>query len=302
MGAMIARQSLFTLHGILPPRPWYSWFMPRTITTAEWLARSEASLRAAGIGTARLDCLVLLEDCLGTDRASLLAHPETTPSVEQLNILDEHISRRVKHEPLAYIRGKTEFYGRDFTVNRDVLEPRPESETMIDLLKKLIQSDKKAGLRLADVGSGSGCLGITAAIELGLRKADFYDIDPATLKVAKINARKLGVSGNFYESDLLSKEHGSYDVILANLPYVPDGFHINEAAMNEPRIAIYGGSDGLELYRRLFEQLEVFGWQPRYILTESLPPQHGQLKTIAEFHSFKLSTSEDFIQVFEPAA
>src|SRR4051812_18952492 len=98
-------------------------------------------LRDAGIGTARLDAMVLLEDCLSKDRAHLLAHPELELTAEQEKLLDAQIKRRLAHEPLAYIRGKTEFYGRDFLINKYVLEPRPESETIIDLLKKLPLKD-----------------------------------------------------------------------------------------------------------------------------------------------------------------
>lgn len=265
-----------------------------------FLETAAEKLSAAGIGTARLDVLVLFEDCLAVNRAHLLAHPEIELASEQVKILNAQIKRRLTHEPLAYIRGKTEFYGREFTVNKDVLEPRPESETMIDLIKKLAQDRLKPDARVADVGSGSGCLGITAALELGTGKADFYDIDPATLAVAKTNAAVYKVRGNFYESDLLANSRGPYGIIAANLPYVPDSFHINQAAMLEPRIAIYGGSDGLDLYRKLFKQLEDFEWKPQYILTEALPPQHGQLAEVAAGHGFDLKASDDFIQVFAP--
>lgn len=266
-----------------------------------YLEVSTENLSNAGIGTARLDCLVLLEDCLGKDRANLLAHPELELTDEQINTLNEQIKRRLTHEPLAYIRGRTEFYGRDFMVDKDVLEPRPESEMMIDLLKKLAQDTEKSDMTVADIGSGSGCLGITAALELGLKSADFYDIDPATFEVAKQNAKTHGIIGKFYESDLLTGKPGPYGIILANLPYVPDSFHVNQAAMREPRLALYGGSDGLDLYRRLFKQLEDFDWKPEYILTEALPLQHEQLAGIAAKHGFIVITHDDFIQVFSPA-
>jgi release factor glutamine methyltransferase len=264
------------------------------MTIDAWLSTATTSLTSSGIGTARLDALVLLEDCLGKDRALLLAHPETTLTPEHLKILGEHISQRATHVPLAYIRGKTEFYGRDFTVNESVLEPRPESETMIDLLKKIVHGT----VRLADVGSGSGCLGITAALELELEQATFIDIDAAALQVARLNARQHNIQGDFIQSNLLEAATGPYDIILANLPYVPDNFHINEAALREPDIAIFGGHDGLDLYRRMFEQLQQNTWQPTHVFTEALPPQHEQLAAIAVRHGFRLSAREDFIQVF----
>jgi release factor glutamine methyltransferase len=101
--------------------------------------------------------------------------------------------------------------------------------------------------------------------------------------------------------NLLSRPLRSYDVILANLPYVPDKWKINEAAMAEPKIAIFGGPDGLDIYRKLFTQLKRFTWKPKYLLTESLPPQHPKLAEIAAQFGFKLLSSDDFIQVFIPS-
>jgi methylase of polypeptide subunit release factors len=89
-------------------------------------------------------------------------------------------------------------------------------------------------------------------------------------------------------------------VILANLPYVPDKWQINQAAMAEPKIAIFGGPDGLEIYRKFFAQLHRFTWKPKFVLTESLPPQHVKLSKIAQDAGFKLYQSDDFIQVFTP--
>jgi len=220
-----------------------------------------------------------------------------------LQRLAKKVERRAKHEPLAYIRGFTEFYGRKFRVNKRVLEPRPESETMIDLLKEVVTSNKKqitSGWRIADVGTGSGALGITAALELHNHNVDLFDIDSNALGVAKHNCELHELRLKAAKRDLLRNAHTHYDVILANLPYVPTHFHINEAAAREPRIAIFGGSDGLDVYRRLFEQLAGFSWRPSYIFTEALPPQHPKLTDIASANGLKLKTAQDFIQLFEP--
>src|SRR5436305_280122 len=105
------------------------------------LNHATKKLERAVVGTARLDALVLLEDVTGRDRAWLLAHPETEISASEVNKLKKLLNRRAQHEPLAYVRGKTEFYGREFLITPTVLEPRPESETMIDCLKELYSSD-----------------------------------------------------------------------------------------------------------------------------------------------------------------
>lgn len=279
-----------------------------------FLAQATKQLEHAGIGSARLDSLILLEDALHKDRSWLLAHSETQLSPLQQKRLSQQINRRVMHEPLAYIRGFAEFYGRRFKVNRRVLEPRPESEIMIDLLKQLVESgqlivdrkDKtknyklttKNSIKIADVGTGSGALGITAALELHNHNVDLYDIDASALAVAKHNCALHELHLRVVKRDLLRNSHKPYDVILANLPYVPNHWRINEAAAMEPRIAIFGGRDGLDVYRRFFEQLSHFSWRPRYVLTESLPPQHEDLAQIAESYGFKPRTTRDFIQLF----
>lgn len=112
------------------------------MTTQEWLQGASHKLKEAGIGMAELDVELLLADILGVSRAHLLAHPGKVLTKAQLSRLDNQIKRRVKHEPLAYIRGKAEFFGREFVVDRRVLVPRPESETMIEMLKHLVDSQQ----------------------------------------------------------------------------------------------------------------------------------------------------------------
>jgi release factor glutamine methyltransferase len=127
------------------------------MTISIWLSYAKNKLETAGIPTARLDSQLLLADILGHDHSWLLAHPETIVTEETRAALEKQLDERCKHVPLAYIRGKTEFYGREFYVDKRVLEPRPESETMIDILKKLPGAAKK--MEIIDVGTGSGALG-----------------------------------------------------------------------------------------------------------------------------------------------
>src|SRR3712207_3680013 len=132
------------------------------MTIQDWLRRSVGKLEEAGIGTARLDCLVLLEDITTKSRAYLLAHPETILDKDQVTKLDKLVERRSHHEPLAYIREKTEFYGRMFYINHSVLEPRPETETMIELAKSLALEPNSS---VADIGTDSGAIAITIKLE-----------------------------------------------------------------------------------------------------------------------------------------
>lgn len=270
------------------------------MTISTWLNYAIEKLEDAGISTARLDSQLLIADELGHDRSWLLAHLDTTITEETHHKVDKLLEERANHVPLAYIRGKTEFYGREFLVDKRVLEPRPESETMIDILKKL--PGVREGLEIVDVGTGSGALAITAKLELPNSKVIATDIDPGCLEVAQRNAQKHHVDIEFAQGDLLEpvlKANGQIAITLANLPYVPDDFHVNPAALHEPKSAIFGGADGLDPYRKLFEQAAGFNERPRYILTESLPPQHKQLQFIAARFGFLQTQEEDFIQVFE---
>jgi release factor glutamine methyltransferase len=266
------------------------------VTAGEFVKQATLQLKKAGIGSARLDCLILLEDTTHHDRAWLLAHPEYKLTTHQLNKLNKQIDLRQKHQPLAYIRGMTEFYGRNFRLNKRVLEPRIESETMIDMLKKLPLPKNP---KIADVGTGCGAIGITAALEIHPSTVDLYDIDSNALAVARHNEHMHELKLDIHKRDLLNRPiRPHYDVILANLPYVPNRWHINEAAMQEPRIAIFGGKDGLDLYRRLFEQLSKMEPKPKFVLTEALPPQHQNLSEVAAEYGFSLHSAADFIQVF----
>jgi len=270
------------------------------MTVSIWLSYAKGKLETAGIATARLDSQLLLADELEHDRSWLLAHLDTVITEETHTKLDEQIEERAKHVPLAYIRGKTEFYGREFLIDRRVLEPRPESETMIDILKRLPGAD--GNLEIIDVGTGSGALAITAKLELPKAKVIATDIDPGCLQVAEQNAAKHHVAIEFAQGDLLEPINsvpGLSVITIANLPYVPDDHQVNQAALQEPRTAIFGGADGLDPYRKLFAQAAAFSERPRYILTESLPPQHKQLAFIAARHGFRQTTEDDFIQVFE---
>lgn len=265
-----------------------------------FLEEATVVLKQAGIGTARLDTFVLLEDVTGKDRAWLLAHPEFELSAQQTAKLQKLLNRRVVHEPLAYVRGKTEFYGREFLITPAVLEPRPESETMIDLLKQLRdQPDFPAQPHIADVGAGSGALGITAQLELHQATVELIELDPLALEVAEINVDKFTPIIKTCQSDLLTETPQEYDILLCNLPYVPDSHTINPAAVHEPRMAIFGGIDGLEVYRKLFQQISNINKYPLYLLLEALPPQHAALEAIAKRAGYSLLRSQDFILVLK---
>ena len=276
------------------------------MTVQDWLPQAITQLKAAGVDTARLDVMVLLSDQIGCDRGYILAHPERQLSDLQLTELKKLLDKRSAHVPLSYLRGKAEFYGREFVVGPGVLVPRPETEAMIDLFNQLLgELNGRRQLapngkqwRVADVGTGSGALGITAALEQPSVHVSLLEIDTAAMEIAKTNVINLSTATPVIESDLLKNAAQDYDILLCNLPYVPDDYGINQAATHEPALAIFGGADGLDLYRRLFTQIKIVANKPLYILTEALPQSHELLATLAGASGYQLMETADFIQLF----
>lgn len=261
----------------------------------EFLDQSTKALRDAGIETARLDCLIALEDETGQSRAWILAHPEAVLDGPRLASLNNFITQRINHLPVSYYRGHSQFYGRSFIVNEHVLVPRSETESIIDLLKTI---DLPTHTRIADIGTGSGCIGITAALEIPGVQVSLFDIDESALQVAKQNMAQYSVDARVQRQDLLGDQDESFDVILANLPYVPDDYPINRAASYEPPIALFSGKDGMDHYRKLWKQIRALTDKPSFVLTESLLAQHKTLTKLAHNAGYGLFSSDNYAQVF----
>ncbi len=267
-----------------------------------WLGENISSLEQSNIETARLDCLVLLSDELGCDKSWVLAHPEHVLQIEVFEMLNTKVALRAVHIPLAYLRGKAEFYGREFFVNDYVLVPRPESESMIELLKRVASHESQT--TVIDVGTGSGCLAITAKLELPNAQFLAIDIDDSCLAVAQKNADKFDVKIHLLHGDLLqpirdSKLETRDSIVLANLPYVPTNFPVNKAAQHEPELALFSGNNGLDHYEQLFAQAAAIPKSPSYIITESLTEQHDALAALANNSMYKLTKTDGLAQLFE---
>ena len=268
------------------------------MSIAQFLQTASQQLIEAGVTSARLDALLLLEDCLQRDRAWLLAHDDAPLTAAQTAALEPLIARRLNHEPLAYIRGHAEFYGRSFSVNDQVLVPRPESEALIELFKKYAPP----AARVADIGTGSGALAITAALETDA-VVSAVDIDEACLTVARQNAGRHTAQISFYHGDLLLPLAGlstaeQPQVLLCNLPYVPDNYQVNRAAQHEPAKALFAGADGLDLYRALWQQISQHFAGVSIVITEALPAQQAALAKLAQAHGFKLAQTDHYGQCF----
>jgi release factor glutamine methyltransferase len=256
------------------------------MTISEWVTAGSTQLSKAGISTSRLDAELLLAYQLERSRTWLIAH--RNDNIDDLNVLENAsklLKKRLNRIPLAYITSHKEFYNRSFFVDTSVLIPRPESETIIELLKDLIMHSEEAPTRLLDVGTGSGCLGITAKLEIPSISVTLSDISTDALTVARQNASELKADVNFVQSDLLTAfsniEHRasstSFDIIIANLPYVDRAWERSPETDHEPALALFAEDHGLELIKKCIQQARTLTSVNGYILLEADPEQHNEI-------------------------
>jgi release factor glutamine methyltransferase len=203
--------------------------------------------------TASLDIQVLLSSVLQKPRSWVLAHPEYELSITDISQLDEMLSQLEKSIPIAYITGTSYFYGMQFYTNSDVLIPRPETELLVEKAILWIKNHMSSGLVL-DIGTGSGCIAISIAANLPDIKCIAIDKSCRALQVAKRNAGINHVQDQCYfvQSDLTSSIFGTFKLICANLPYIPT-YKLENLSVSryEPKAALDGGKDGLDLIHRL---------------------------------------------------
>ena len=219
---------------------------------------------AEDLDEARLEAELLYGEATGLDRAHVIAAGRDTPPSEGLAAFEELLTRRVAHEPLAYILGRREFYGLTFDVGPGCLIPRPETETLVEAALEAIRDHPRSGrlVRVADIGTGSGAVAIAVARHAPAAKMFAIDASTAALPWAGKNLRKLGPLERvvLLTGDLLEPIGEPLDIVLANLPYVPtDEFNAlpGEIRAHEPEVAVDGGDDGLGLYRRFASQLRA---------------------------------------------
>lgn len=223
------------------------------MTLQAWQAVARRRLEEAGIESGALEARVLAAHGMGVEPSTIVAHPEWE-APEKLELL---LARRQRREPLAYILGWREFYGRRFEVTPDVLIPRQETEVLVETALTLIPTDRPSSVW--DIGTGSGCIAITLKLERPLADVFATDASEEALKVARRNARKLGADLDFVHSDFLVEdlvETRKFDLIVSNPPYVSPGAELMpEVAKFEPAAALYAGEDGLAFYRRMAQVL-----------------------------------------------
>ncbi|MDR7073859.1 peptide chain release factor N(5)-glutamine methyltransferase [Fictibacillus barbaricus] len=201
----------------------------------------------------------------GISRTDMMMRMHDVITADEMEQLKSAVERHVEGEPVQYIIGKEDFYGRPFIVNKEVLIPRPETEELVEHTLMLIQEHFPLDneIKLADIGTGSGAISVTLALEN--QRLDVYTVDiaEASIEVAKENAQRLGASVQFVHGDLLQPfiEQGEkLDVVVSNPPYIPD----EEIAVldtivkdREPMRALSGGKDGYDFYRRFMKELPL---------------------------------------------
>ncbi len=234
-------------------------------------------------GRGQLDLLearLLLQQLLGVSHAYLLAHGEARLTASQSATYAAWVARAAQGEPVPYILGTAPFYGRDFLVSPAVLIPRPETEQVVELalawLKAQPARSPSNPWRVIDVGTGSGCLPLTLALEIEREtgqpvQATAVDISPAALAVAQENSRRLGAKVRLVQGDLLTAVAGTFDLITANLPYVTDSewTSLDDGVKSyEPALALRGGADGLQLIQKLLQQAPARLRRPGLLLLE----------------------------------
>jgi release factor glutamine methyltransferase len=239
---------------------------------AETIRTAAGLLTANGIDNPAPDARLLVAHALRIDRAQLLAQPERTLTDEEQRRIDDLLARRMKREPMARILGSREFWGLDFRLNEATLIPRPESETLIEAAlagigglgfgigKGETLTPKSLTPRLLDLGTGSGCLLLALLHELPNATGLGIDAAPRALEQAQANAENLGMTSRatFKFGDWMQNIEERFDIIISNPPYIAASdipALMPEVRDFDPRLALDGGADGLDIYRKLIPEL-----------------------------------------------
>ncbi|MGD8625156.1 MAG: peptide chain release factor N(5)-glutamine methyltransferase [Anaerolineae bacterium] len=226
------------------------------IKSREALRQASRMLANEGVDSPRLDAELLLAHVLEVNRAAVLARPERRLTPKELTLYRDLAARRAAREPLAYILGHWEFYGLDFAVDERALIPRPETELLVEEALRLAKG-MAPGVRIADVGAGSGAIAVTLAVHLSRATVYALDASPEALALAAENAARHKARIRCLAGDLLAPLPEAVDLIAANLPYVARDEWPTlppEIRAHEPRAALDGGADGLALIGRLLDR------------------------------------------------
>jgi len=269
-------------------------------------AAAARMLREGGVQMPSLDARLLLCHATGLSHESLIVHGRALLAPEQAARLAGYLARRLKGEPVSRIRAAREFYGREFLIDPHTLDPRPDTETLIEAALGLVADEGLRGspLRLLDLGTGSGCVLLTLLAELPMAQGVGIDISQDGLRIARENARRLGLEARarFAAADWFEGLEGRFDLILANPPYIASGDIgglAKEVAAYDPPAALDGGPDGLAAYRAIAARAAEFLSPGGHLLVEIGATQAGAVSKL--FEASGLIVEEDSV-LFDLAA
>lgn len=228
-------------------------------TLRQTLAQGAALLAKAGVAQAALDARLLLQAASGRDHAGLIAAGNEPCGDEVGRRYETLLARRAAREPVARILGRREFFGLDFEISPAVLDPRPETELLVETILERV-ARHNTPLRFADLGTGSGAIAVALLTRLPAANCIATDLSAEALAVARANASRHGVAARFEarQADLLVGISGPLDFVVSNPPYIRTAdiaLLDPEVARFDPALALDGGKDGFDFYRRLFSQL-----------------------------------------------
>lgn len=238
-------------------------------TAGEAVRRLAETFRGAGVDTPELDARILVAEALGISRTALMASPERELSPSNLASIADYETRRRHREPVSRILGHREFRALSLEIGEATLDPRPDTEVVVDAIVALAKEVATPNLRVLDLGTGSGAILIAALRELEDATGVGTDIDAVTLQIARRNAERAGVAGRakFHQASWLTGVAGKFDIVVSNPPYIPSADIAvlePEVSRFDPRRALDGGSDGLDAYRAILadvsDSLNPGGW------------------------------------------
>lgn len=258
------------------------------------LFEAKSQLKEIGIESYGIDADLLLAKSIGKAREFVIGHPEYVLSVAEENLFLQLLERRLNREPMAHILGKREFWSRDFIVTKDTLDPRPDSETLIEAALSYFP-DKDKSIRVLDLGTGTGCLLLTLLAEYPNSIGVGVDISDKAIAIAQENAKNLDldsrVEWHYSPWEDLTENIGKFDLIITNPPYVPTDDIPSlepEVYQYEPHTALFAGKDGMDCYNELIPLLPKWMNKDCIVIIEHGINQEQDIAEIITANSLKI--------------
>ncbi|MDJ0613015.1 MAG: peptide chain release factor N(5)-glutamine methyltransferase [Rhizobiaceae bacterium] len=265
--------------------------MPDRPSFAELLLSAVNAFDYAGVDTPQLDARLLLSHAAGITHAEFISRTHDLVDEAIQDRFSDYVSRRLASEPVHRITGSREFYGREFELGPGSLVPRPDTETLVDIVVGTI-SDKSQPLKILDLGTGSGAIAVTLACELPAVNVVAVDISENALLDCAANASRLGVENRVHtlQSNMFENVEGVFDLIVSNPPYIPTGDLDRlapEVRQHDPLGALDGGVDGLDFYRLIFSEAREHINAKGHLVMEFGIDQSDQMKSLARKHGWR---------------